>query len=314
MTRAEGRPSAVSLAFSRDGARLAAGLLDRGVTIWDARTGRRVRRLAAHAGTVSAVAFSADGRRLASGGGDALRVWDAEREGAFLTLLGGPEGVRSAGFSADGERAYARVSGGRLHAWRVADWQPTDRQAGLAAPPDSAHGGEVRSPDGSLVLRWGRTLTLGDASGGAPRVSLPPAEKGFACAAIAPSGACFAAGTPDSAAIYSASNGTVLHALETQGPTACLAFSPDGRRLAAGGRRGVRLWDVGSGRELIDLHEHDGWVTAVAFSPDGRTLLTGGEDGKLHVWVAADWRDPQADLTAWKAALYGTWLSVAPNQ
>ena len=68
-----------------------------------------------------------------------------------------------------------------------------------------------------------------------------------------------------------------------------VAFSPDGGRVATGGRdRTVRIWETATGALVGPILRHEGWVRAVAFSPDGRRLLTGSADGKARIWDVAD--------------------------
>src|SRR5262245_59950252 len=56
----------------------------------------------------------------------------------------------------------------------------------------------------------------------------------------------------------------------------CLAFSPDGRFLAAGSQEGaIRVWEIANGRSVVLRHDYAGPVQSVAFSPDGKTLATG---------------------------------------
>src|SRR5262245_62991905 len=71
------------------------------------------------------------------------------------------------------------------------------------------------------------------------------------------------------------------------GPSVTVALSPDGQRLAAGGKKNtVKIWDVETRQELRTLEGHNGEVYTVAFSPDkdGRWLASAGEDSAVKIW------------------------------
>jgi WD40 repeat protein len=65
------------------------------------------------------------------------------------------------------------------------------------------------------------------------------------------------------------------------------AFSLDGKRLATADHMGiVKIWDVATGRDVVQLHGHVGTITAVAFSPHGSQLVTSSLDNTVKVWNA----------------------------
>jgi hypothetical protein len=113
-----------SVAFSRDGKRLASGSYDKTVKVWDAATGQEILTLKGHTGYVKSVAFSPDGKRLASASDDqTVKVWDAATGQEPLILKGHTGGVYSVGFSPDGKRLASGNDDETVKVWDAATGQ-----------------------------------------------------------------------------------------------------------------------------------------------------------------------------------------------
>ena len=86
--------------------------------------------------------------------------------------------------------------------------------------------------------------------------------------------------------LFNATNGELARVLvSTADAELCLAFSPDGKTLAAGGADNViRIWDVETGKPLHSIEQHADWVLALAFSPDGERLASGSRDKSARIF------------------------------
>ncbi len=102
-----------------------------------------------------------------------------------------------------------------------------------------------------------------------------------------------------------ATDGSVLDRLPVPGGVTGFAWSPDATLFATGGFDGIaRVFDAGSGEELLTLAGHRGLVGLVSFSSDGTRLVTGGGDGTARVWDVS----PEGGAEV-GAAAYNRWLS-----
>src|SRR5262249_43264866 len=225
----------VSVAFHPDGKHLASRGMDLQVKVWDLTTGQEVftatcDRATRPFGSAYTIAFSPDGRLLASATDGVVKVWDWKKSQLLQSLPGHDFHTIPLAFSRDG-----RLASGNLKALTV--WDP-ERGIPLLTVPDRGTLSVIAfSADGKWLASasYDRTVQLSDATTGAILRNLPHPGNQVECLAISPDGRRLASGGEDkNVRVWDPTTGREV--LSLHGHTdrcECLAFSPDGHRLAS---------------------------------------------------------------------------------
>lgn len=262
--------------------------------------------LKGHTDEVTSLAFTTDGKTLASGSADrSVRLWEVASGKCRSTLKdAGGYGWTAVAFSPDGKTLASGGGGGPLTLWDVATAKGTplgDRKVHQYACPRV-----VFSPDGKTLASGGRCLadiTVWDVAE-AKKTATLKGHDGYGPRAIAflPDGkGLLSAGFHGGVRTWDVATGENTATAKTTESAHAAAFTADGKTLAAShhvvksvnGRNevvenSVKLWDVAGGKEVADLplgNADD--AECVAFSPDGKWLAVGTEGGAVRVWDVA---------------------------
>jgi WD40 repeat protein len=262
------------------------------VRLWEAQSGKELAVLHGHTDEIECVAFSADGKRLATGSKDmTAKVWDLAQAKDVQTLKGHTAAVLAVAFNKDGTRLATAGEDGTVRVWDVAGGKELTgdkgglRLAGLAdftpAPPKDAKAPEPKDKKGQDKKGPPAKGKKGPEPKAAKEAPLPVTTVAYS----RDGSKLAAASTGGVVLIWDAASGKDLQKIKGPEGVWSVAFSPDGTRLAEGGWSDlIKVWDVATGKELLQRNGHDRTVSCVAFSPDGQRLATAGIDGLVKVW------------------------------
>jgi WD40 repeat protein/serine/threonine protein kinase len=277
---------------SPDGRTLAAAGQTPGIRLWDLATGKPVRTLAEDAQRILAVAFSPDGRFLLTAGIDqTFRCWETATGKEMRTFPGHTSVVTGVGFHPDGKRLASCSLDGTVRLWDFGDGRELLRFTG--------HEGMVQaiafSPDGRLLASGGddKTVRLWDVSSGQPVKALGGYPHGVRALAFSPDGGKIAACCikvdwrgPESGSVHVRDIAQAVSLGNLEGQFLHVAYSSDGRTLAAAGNDGtVRLLDpvTAALRQTLAIGPTGGRIRQAAFTPDSRHVVTANANGTVHV-------------------------------
>ncbi len=324
-----------ALVFSREGLLLASGHGDGTIALWDAEKGKEIRRWQACVNDVSSLDFAPDGKTLVSGAvwECGPHLWDVATGTELRPFAGHTALVERLSFSPDGKRLLSVGAENKILDWDLSNGRETLRfQLPFTASWETHNIALSQWGDRAACWRFDDdTIRIWDLATGKECGSLSKFRRSESDnprfeIALSPDGRMLAVGMQDGTVVslYDAASRGVRRRFEgLRGGIWCLAFSPDGKRLAAGlgylragGIPTIAMWDSESGKSLTQF-AYQGRVDSLVFSPDGNILVSGSWNGAaLHLWDTITGREvrplkttPEVQGTAFSPD--GKWLAGA---
>jgi len=240
-----------------------------------------------HVEWVCAVAWSRDGKLIASGSYDgAVQVWGAATGEIVFSRRGHYRDVRAVSWSPDSRYVASGGFDKTVQVWNVANGAVSFTYRGhntpVVAVAWSPGGREIASASGDGAIEVWDALT------GEKRFISHNHTAGVYTVAWSPDGQRLATGSSDKTAqVWSIRQRSVYRYGGHTGTVYAVAWSPDGRRLASASEdKTVQVWEAASGQKLSSYPGSAEWVRSIAWSPDGRSIASVGADGSAQVWEA----------------------------
>jgi WD40 repeat protein/serine/threonine protein kinase len=277
----------MGVAFDGSGRQIVSAGNDGTARLWDLEAPRAEQAMASGGRSVHCLAYSPDGKWLATGGPDKIvRLVDVAN-GQAITLKGHAQDIEVLAFCGDGQMLASGSEDGNMILWDISNRQPLHTLRGGT----KAITGLAFRPDSHLLAAssWDGIIRLWDPATCAEVGLLQGHEGAVHGLAFSPDGTQIAsAGADRTVRLWDVRRRAELQALRGHADEVhCLAFSADGKRIASGGKdRAVIVWDAVTGEHLFTLTGHDGIVNAVAFCPtDARRLATvGSPENVIKFW------------------------------
>jgi WD40 repeat protein len=270
--------------------------------------------LQGHTGPVWALAYSPDGRLLASGGADrTLRLWDMQERRELVALNGHQNMVVGLAFAPNGETLASVARDKHIRLWDV----PTGLSHSLGPRQTRLLMSVAFFPKGRSVVTAAGAITclairsdgvIAAGSGyptfvgrGAVKVWDVESRAESAVLELSDMGHWSAydprdrqridlGGSIRGVKLWQPGDARRWPEMTQRYPVGAVAFSPDGTTLASGAGRNITLWDTAAGRERAVLKGHTLEVSALAFTPDGGALLSASIDRSVRLWDVAGGR------------------------
>ncbi|KAJ5207896.1 hypothetical protein N7449_002275 [Penicillium cf. viridicatum] len=254
--------------------------------------GSLVQTLAGHANAVKTVAFSPDGKQIASGSVDTtIKLWDTVTGDLRKTLEGHSDIIGTMTFSPDGTQIVSGSCDCTIKLWDTITSDSQKKIEGHLGGVDivvfSPDATQIASSCGDKTGGEDETIMLWDTVTGNLQKMLDGHSEWVLIIAFSPDGGQIVSGSIDKTIkLWDTVTGDLQKTLKGHSKSVrTVAFSPDGTQIVSGSDdKTIKLWDTITGDLQKTLKGHSKSVRTVAFSPDSTQIASGSDDKTIKLW------------------------------
>lgn len=239
-----------------------------------------------HSAAIIAIAWSPDGKRIASGGPGRVHIWETKTGSNLLTYSGHTDKVYGLTWSPDGTRIASASADKTVQVWSAFSGKNIFTYRNHSSFVSTV----AWSPDGTRIASagLGRVHVWNAATGN--NFMYPGHTDKINAVKWSPTGVRIASASTDKTvqvwdAVHTPLKSNILTYRGHTHEVKAVAWSPDGKRIASGGQERIHVWDVASGNLVFTYVGHSHNVNAIAWSPEGKRIASGGH-GRVHIWDA----------------------------
>ncbi len=245
----------------------------------------KVQELGQHSGAVGAVAFSPNGKILATGSRDqTLKLWNMETQDLIGTLAGDGSPIWSVDFSPNS----SELAAGSYY-WRILEWNLETGESYIPLQQDGAVWSVKISPDERLIASGSsdQTVKVWDRITGEILYDFSDHEDIVYSVDWSPNSRMLVSGSKDKTIqVIDLETGNILYSLTGHSDAVrSVAISPDGQTLVSGSYDDtVKIWNLVTGELIHTLQGHSGDILSIAISPDNQIIASGSKDRTIKLW------------------------------
>ncbi len=246
---------------------------------------REQNRLEGHRDSVNSVAFSPDGKTLASASTDnTIKLWNLDTGKEITTLSGHSDRVNSVAFSPNGKTLASASTDKMIKLWNLDTGEEITTLSGHRDSVNSV----AFSPNGKTLASASpdKMIKSWNLDTGEEITTLSGHSNSVNSVVFSPHGKTLASASDDKMIkLWNLDTGEEITTLSRHNDLVnSVVFSPDGKTLASASTdKMIKLWNLDTGEEITTLSGHSNWVNSVVFSPDGKTLVFASTD-KIKLW------------------------------